>query len=178
MIHQIKTKYFRGTSFYQHSFKLLFKLLQFESGAIYMETSILQSNIRTMTKIPRELPAFVLLCCTSIHFHFVWVHDNVQETYGDRGSSSLTLSRVLSWLSIPKACYGLHEATFLPKSTLKSTQQTVTAGHQNKEFFFFFFVWNVWNLWQVCRDSLSDVMAASMSFGSKVMAACMTKMLL
>lgn len=65
---------------------------------------------------------FVLLCCTSIHFHFVLVHDNIQDTYDDRGSSFLTLSRVLSWLSIPKVCYGLHEATFLPKSTLKSPQ--------------------------------------------------------
>lgn len=93
---------------------------------LYLETSILQSNTRTMTKSLRELPAFVLLCCSSIHFHFILVHDNIEDTYGDRGSSFLTLSRVLSWLSIPKACYGLHEATFLPKSTLKSTQQTVT----------------------------------------------------
>lgn len=34
------------------------------------------------------------------------------------------------------------------------------------------------NLWHVCRDSLSDVMAVSMSFGSKVMAACITNILL
>lgn len=32
--------------------------------------------------------------------------------------------------------------------------------------------------WHVCRDSVSDAMAASMSLGSKVMPACITKMLL
>lgn len=39
--------------------------------------------------------------------------------------SSLTLCRGFSWLSVPKGCYGLHEATFFSESKSKSTQQTV-----------------------------------------------------
>lgn len=41
--------------------------------------------------------------------------------------SLLTLCRGFGWLSVPKGCYGLHEATFFSESAgkSKSTQQTV-----------------------------------------------------
>lgn len=86
--------------------------MQFQNGAIYLE----QSNIRTSC-IPVVMLHFhtLSLCFSSWqHSGYIWWQRKL----------ILTLSRVLSWLSIPKACYGLHEATFLPKSAVKSTQQT------------------------------------------------------